>query len=71
MCRTIVYQIRHASTTRTSSLLLRPQFAQSTRHAKLGNGASTDANIDRIPRKPHTIHIEGEESTRKRISGIR
>ena len=30
-----------------------------------------DAVIDRIARKPRTIHIEDEESTRKRMGGTR
>lgn len=55
---------------RTGSLILCSQFAPSAWHAKLGNGAIADAVIDRVVYKSHTIHIEGEESMRKRMGGI-
>ncbi|CAM2784698.1 ATP-binding protein [Slackia exigua] len=55
---------------RTGSLILRFQLAPSARHAKLGNGAIADAVIDRIAYKSYTIHIEGDESMRKRMGGI-
>ena len=38
--------------------------------AKLGNGAIADAVIDRVVYKSYTIHIEGDESMRKRMGGI-
>ena len=55
---------------RTGSLILCSQFAPSAWHAKLGNGAIADAVIDRVVYKSHVIHIEGEESMRKRMGGI-
>ena len=55
---------------RTGSLILCSQFAPAAWHAKLGNGAIADAVIDRVVYKSHVIHIEGEESMRKRMGGI-
>ena len=55
---------------RTGSLILCSRFAPSAWHAKLGNGAIADAVIDRVVYKSHVIHIEGEESMRKRMGGI-
>jgi DNA replication protein DnaC len=55
---------------RTGSLILCSQFAPSAWHAKLGNGAIADAVIDRVVYKSYTIHIEGDESMRKRMGGI-
>jgi DNA replication protein DnaC len=55
---------------RSGSLILRSQFAPSAEHAKLGNRAIDDAIIDRVVYKSHVIHIESEESMRKRTSGI-
>ncbi|NHM14938.1 AAA family ATPase [Eggerthellaceae bacterium zg-886] len=55
---------------RTGSLVLRSQLALSAWHAELGSGAMADAVIDRVVYKSHVIHIEGEESMRKRMGGI-
>ena len=55
---------------RTGSLILCSQFAPSAWHAKLDNGAIADAVIDRVVYKSYTIHIEGDESMRKRMGGI-
>lgn len=55
---------------RTGSPILCSQFAPSAWHLKLGNGAIADAVIDRIVYKSYTMHIEGDESMRKRMGGI-
>ncbi len=55
---------------RTGSLIPCSQFAPSAWRAKLGNGAIADAVIDRVVYKSHVMHIEGEESMRKRMGGI-
>lgn len=55
---------------RTGSLLLRSQFPPSAWHASLGNGAITDAVIDRVVYKSYTVHIDGAEPMRKRMMGI-
>lgn len=52
---------------RTGSLLICSQFSPSGWHAKLGEGAIADAVIDRIVYRADIIHIEGDESMRKRI----
>ena len=52
---------------RSGSLLICSQFAPSGWHAKLGEGAIADAVIDRIIYRSEMIHIEGDESMRKRI----
>lgn len=52
---------------RTGSLLICSQFSPAGWHAKLGEGAIADAVIDRIVYRSETIHIEGDESMRKRI----
>lgn len=52
---------------RTGSLILCSQFAPSAWHARFGEAALADAVIDRIVYRSETVHIEGEESMRKRI----
>lgn len=58
------------SRNRTGSLMLRSQLPPSAWHAKLGGAAIADAAIDRIVYKSYTMHIEGDESMRKRMGGI-
>lgn len=53
---------------RRGSLILCSQFAPSGRRAKLGDSAMADAVVDRIVFNSHVLHIEGEESMRKRMS---
>lgn len=52
---------------RTGSLIVCSQFSPSSWHAKIGEGAIADAVIDRIIYRSEVIHIEGDESMRKRI----
>lgn len=52
---------------RTGSLLICSQFSPAGWHSKLGEGAIADAVIDRIVYRSEVIHIEGDESMRKRI----
>lgn len=52
---------------RIGSLLICSQFSPAGWHAKLGEGAIADAVIDRIVYRSEIIHIEGNESMRKRI----
>lgn len=52
---------------RTGSLLICSQFSPAGWHSKLGEGAIADAVIDRIVYRSEAIHIEGDESMRKRI----
>lgn len=52
---------------RTGSLLICSQFSPAGWHAKLGEGAVAGAVIDRIVYRSEMIHIEGDESMRKRI----
>ena len=49
------------------SLIICSQFSPAGWHAKLGEGAIADAVIDRIVYRSDVIHIEGDESMRKRI----
>ena len=44
------------------------QYAPGGWHSKLGEGAIADAVIDRLVYNSHIIHIEGDESMRKRTS---
>ena len=53
-------------TTLTPTLGTR-SFSPAGWHAKLGEGAIADAVIDRIVYRSDVIHIEGDESMRKRI----
>jgi DNA replication protein DnaC len=52
---------------RSGSLLVCSQFSPAGWHKKLGEGAIADAVIDRIVYRSEIIHIEGDESMRKRI----
>ena len=52
---------------RSGSLLICSQFSPAGWHSKLGEGAIADAVIDRIVYRSDGIHIEGDESMRKRI----
>ena len=52
---------------RDGLLILCSQFAPSAGLDKLGNGAKANAVIDRVVCKSCTIHIEGDESMRKRM----
>ena len=52
---------------RSGSLLICSQFSPAGWHSKLGEGAIADAVIDRIVYRSDVIHIEGDESMRKRI----
>ena len=52
---------------RTGSLLICSQFSPAGWHSKLGEGAIADAVIDRIVYRSEVVHIEGDESMRKRI----
>jgi len=52
------------------STLLCSQYSAGGWHARLGEGAIADAVIDRLVYSSHVIHIEGEESMRKRTSRL-
>ena len=52
---------------RSGSLLICSQFSPAGWHSKLGEGAIADAVIDRIVYRSDVIHIEGDESMRKRM----
>ena len=52
---------------RSGSLIICSQFSPAGWHSKLGEGAIADAVIDRIVYRSDIIHIEGDESMRKRI----
>ena len=53
------------------SLILCSQFAPAGWHSKLGNGAMADAVIDRVIYSSYAIHIEGNESMRKKMSNLK
>ena len=55
---------------RTGSLILCSQFASAGWHTKIGESALADAVVDRIIYSSHIIHVEGNESMRKRINGL-
>lgn len=55
---------------RSGSLILCSQFSPAGWHAKLGDGAIADAVIDRVVYKSYSIHLEGTESMRKRMSNM-
>ena len=52
------------------STVLCSQYAPGGWHARLGDGAIADAVIDRLVYNSHAIHIEGDESMRKRTSKL-
>lgn len=52
------------------STMLCSQYSPGEWHEKLGKGAIADAVIDRLVYNSHTIHVEGSESMRKRISKL-
>ena len=56
---------------RQGSVLLCSQFSPGGWHAKLGESAIADAVIDRLVYSSYTIHVEGTESMRKRMSNIK
>lgn len=51
-------------------MLLCSQFVAGGWAAKIGEGAVAEAIIDRIVHNSHVIHVEGDESMRKRMSDI-
>lgn len=61
-----IIEARHG----VSSTMLCSQHSPGGWHAKLGEGAIADAVIDRLVYNSHTIHIEGAESMRKKVSTL-
>lgn len=64
-----VLEIVEARNTR-GSLMLCSQFAAGGWAKKLGGDAIAEAIVDRIVHNSYVVHIEGDESMRKRMSSI-
>lgn len=67
-CREVleIIEARHM----VRSTMLCSQYSPGGWHEKLGKGAIADAVIDRLVYNSHTIHVEGKESMRKKISKL-
>lgn len=61
-----IIEARH----RNGSMIMCSQFKPSGWHERLGEGAIADAVVDRLVYNSYTIELQGEESMRKRMSGI-